>query len=202
MKKVRPSCSRRRPKNLRSLRRTSWATAFFRRRLSAEVGFISASLIPIDGQTSGNVVLYRRVVLQKIVDWGSYERFTMKHTHAVGIDLGTTYSNIAWLNEYGQPVTIPNQEGELSTPSVVFFDGEQPDRRDLKPCGTRSPVRSVSSSMSSASWAALDKYWKIDDTRYSPVHISGMILRKLIAAAQEQIGEITRSRHYRACSVQ
>ena len=50
----------------------------------------------------------------------------MKQTHAVGIDLGTTYSCLAWLNEHGHPVTIPNQEGELSTPSVVFFDGDEP----------------------------------------------------------------------------
>ena len=50
----------------------------------------------------------------------------MKKTQAVGIDLGTTYSCIAWLNEHGHPITIPNQEGELSTPSVVFFDDNSP----------------------------------------------------------------------------
>ena len=49
----------------------------------------------------------------------------MMTTHAVGIDLGTTYSCIAYLNEHGQPVTLPNQEGELSTPSVVLFDGDE-----------------------------------------------------------------------------
>ena len=40
----------------------------------------------------------------------------MLKTHAVGIDLGTTYSCIAYLNEHGEPVTLANQEGELSTP--------------------------------------------------------------------------------------
>src|SRR5689334_7890872 len=46
----------------------------------------------------------------------------MLATHAVGIDLGTTYSCIARLNQHGEPISIPNQDGELSTPSVVLFD--------------------------------------------------------------------------------
>ncbi len=116
----------------------------------------------------------------------------MKHTHAVGIDLGTTYSCIAWLNEHGQPVTIPNQEGELSTPSVVFFDGDQPI------IGTEAMRNAIASPERVVQHAKRfmgnpEKFWKIDDTRYSPVHISGMILRKLIAAAQEQIGEISQA---------
>lgn len=44
---------------------------------------------------------------------------------ALGIDLGTTYSVMARLDEQGRPVTIPNAEGEILTPSVVFFDGDQ-----------------------------------------------------------------------------
>ncbi len=113
----------------------------------------------------------------------------MKHTHAVGIDLGTTYSCIAWLNEFGQPVTIPNQEGELSTPSVVFFDGDQPIvGTEAMRNAIASPDRVVQHAKRFMGNAT--KFWKIDEMRYSPVHISGMILRKLIAAAQEQIGEI------------
>ncbi len=46
----------------------------------------------------------------------------MMQTHAVGIDLGTTYSCIACLNEHGAPESLANQEGELQTPSVVLFD--------------------------------------------------------------------------------
>lgn len=39
-----------------------------------------------------------------------------------GIDLGTTYSSIAYVDEYGKAVIIPNAENERTTPSVVFFD--------------------------------------------------------------------------------
>lgn len=41
---------------------------------------------------------------------------------AVGIDLGTTFSVVASLDHDGKPVTVPNDEGGLSTPSVVYFD--------------------------------------------------------------------------------
>ena len=114
----------------------------------------------------------------------------MKQTHAVGIDLGTTYSCIAWLNEHGHPVTIPNQEGELATPSVVFFDGDEPViGTEALRNAIASPDRVVQNAKRHVGNA--EKFWTIGDNKYSPVHISGLILRKLISAAQEQIGEIT-----------
>lgn len=48
---------------------------------------------------------------------------THRSEPAVGIDLGTTFSVIAHLDSAGRPWTIPNSEGDLITPSVVFFDG-------------------------------------------------------------------------------
>ena len=44
---------------------------------------------------------------------------------AVGIDLGTTYSAVAHIDEAGRPATIINSEGDLITPSAVLFDGQQ-----------------------------------------------------------------------------
>lgn len=40
----------------------------------------------------------------------------------VGIDLGTTFSVLAYLEEYGRPVTVPNALGDKLTPSAVFVD--------------------------------------------------------------------------------
>lgn len=43
----------------------------------------------------------------------------------VGIDLGTTYSAMAWMDESGHSALIPNAEGELLTPSVVLFEDDR-----------------------------------------------------------------------------
>jgi molecular chaperone DnaK len=45
---------------------------------------------------------------------------------AVGIDLGTTFSVLAHLDADGKPRTIVNEEGDLITPSAVFFDRDAP----------------------------------------------------------------------------
>ncbi|MCL4190736.1 MAG: Hsp70 family protein [Thermoguttaceae bacterium] len=41
---------------------------------------------------------------------------------AVGIDLGTTNSVVAWIDAAGRSSVIRNAEGEMLTPSVVLFD--------------------------------------------------------------------------------
>jgi molecular chaperone DnaK len=43
-------------------------------------------------------------------------------SRAVGIDLGTTYSLIAYVDAQGRPTCIANSNGDLLTPSVVLFD--------------------------------------------------------------------------------
>ena len=45
---------------------------------------------------------------------------------AVGIDLGTTFSAVAILDDAGRPRTIQNAEGTLTTPSAVFLDRSGP----------------------------------------------------------------------------
>ncbi|MCL2329607.1 MAG: Hsp70 family protein, partial [Bacteroidetes bacterium] len=39
-----------------------------------------------------------------------------------GIDLGTTYSCVATIDEFGKPVVLKNGEGSDVTPSVVFYE--------------------------------------------------------------------------------
>lgn len=43
-------------------------------------------------------------------------------TRAVGIDLGTTYSAVAWVADAGRSAMIANADGEILTPSVVLFE--------------------------------------------------------------------------------
>jgi molecular chaperone DnaK (HSP70) len=44
--------------------------------------------------------------------------------HVFGIDLWTTYSAIAYINDLSQAEIIRNHEGDETTPSVVFFESE------------------------------------------------------------------------------
>ena len=44
---------------------------------------------------------------------------------AVGIDLGTTYSTISYIDESGKPVCIENSNGQILTPSAVCVEGGQ-----------------------------------------------------------------------------
>jgi len=43
----------------------------------------------------------------------------------IGIDLGTTFSAIAHINEFGKAEIIPNSDNEWMTPSVILFDGPE-----------------------------------------------------------------------------
>src|SRR4051794_1378130 len=42
---------------------------------------------------------------------------------AIGIDLGTTYSAVAYIDETGTAKILPNAEGDDLTPSVIYFEG-------------------------------------------------------------------------------
>jgi molecular chaperone DnaK len=109
--------------------------------------------------------------------------------HAVGIDLGTTYSCLSYLTPQGEPVTLPNAEGELSTPSVVLFDG------DNVIVGTEALRHAVSQPERVIQHAKRfmgdrQKFWVVDGTVYRPVDVSALILQHLIDAAEERLGRI------------
>jgi len=116
----------------------------------------------------------------------------MLATHAVGIDLGTTYSCIAYLNEHGEPVTIPNQEGELCTPSAVLIEHNQ---AIVGTEALRNAIIQPDRVVQNAKRYLGDpnRVWKIDGREYTPVDIAGLILRKLISSAENQIGKIERA---------
>lgn len=113
----------------------------------------------------------------------------MQKIQAVGIDLGTTYSCIAHLNEHGEPVTIPNQEGELSTPSVAMFDGAEvivgTEALRHAIVNPRNVVQHAKRFLGKPNFR-----WEIDGRYFTPRDISAFVLKKLLAAAEERIGPV------------
>ena len=116
----------------------------------------------------------------------------MLPTHAVGIDLGTTYSCLAYLNEHGEPITVPNKDGELSTPSVVLFDG---DHIVVGTEALRNSIRHPDKVVVHAKryMGSPTHRWKINGKSYSPVDISTIILKSMLDSARERVGEIERA---------
>ena len=105
----------------------------------------------------------------------------------IGIDLGTTNSCVAVM-EGGEPVVIPNSEGNRTTPSVVAFskDGERLVGQIAKRQAVTNPdhtILSIKRRMGTA-----DKI-KIDEDTFSPQEISAFILQKLKADAESYLGQ-------------
>ena len=91
----------------------------------------------------------------------------------IGIDLGTTNSCVAVM-EGGDPVVIPNAEGNRTTPSVVAFskDGERLVGQVAKRQAITNPDRTV---ISIKREMGSDYKVTIDGKKYTPQEISAMI---------------------------
>jgi len=126
----------------------------------------------------------------------------------IGIDLGTTNSAVAVM-EGGQPTVITNEEGGRTTPSVVGFtdEGERlvgaiARRQSVtNPTGTVYSIKrfmgrrlnEVPEEISLVPYEVVEgkdgsAAVKIKDKTFSPPEISAMVLQKLKAAAEAQLG--------------
>ena len=127
----------------------------------------------------------------------------------LGIDLGTTNSCMA-IMEGGEPVVIPNAEGQRTTPSIVAFtkNGERLVGQAAKRQAVTNPKNTiysikrfmgrkfdeVAAECANVPYEVVraangDAAIKVGDKTYSPPEISSMILQKLKADAEAYLGE-------------
>ena len=112
-----------------------------------------------------------------------------KQAPAIGIDLGTTYSAVAYLDDTGRPVTIVNSEGDLITPSVVLFDGENT-------VVGKEAIKAVATEASHVAECAKRDlgeriyHREIEGRQYPPEAIQAWILNKIRLDAERQLGPI------------
>ena len=105
----------------------------------------------------------------------------------IGIDLGTTNSCVAVM-EGGEPVVIPNAEGNRTTPSVVAFskNGERLVGQIAKRQAVTNPENTVISIK--RKMGTVEKV-KIEGDSFTPQEISAMILQKLKTDAENYLGQ-------------
>jgi len=109
---------------------------------------------------------------------------------AVGIDLGSTFSVISYVNSDGVAEVIPNAEGDRITPSVFAVDDSQNiligslavDNESNNPEKT---IRLVKRKMAHGS----EKLYSLDNLNLSPIDVSAEILKKLKRDAEEYLNE-------------
>jgi molecular chaperone DnaK (HSP70) len=102
--------------------------------------------------------------------------------HIVGIDLGTTNSVVATVDDGGRVVVLPNASGRETTPSVVYFepDGTVVVGEEAVQAIAVDPdngVQLIKRAMGS------DFPLRVRGQEHTPESISALILKQLIAAA-------------------
>lgn len=109
-------------------------------------------------------------------------------SNLVGIDLGTTYSAIARLDDTGRPEIIVNKEGENITPSIVLLESK-----------TDVIVGSIAKSNYGAEpnifgrfkrEMGTNKEYKAHGEIFNPTSLSSFVLNKLKEDAESIIGDI------------
>jgi molecular chaperone DnaK len=111
---------------------------------------------------------------------------------AVGIDLGTTFSVVAHLDRDGRPCTIPNAEGDLTTPSVVWFGDEGPivGKEAVKAARTE-PQRVAAFAKREMGAAQYSR--AIGGEKLPPEVVQSLVLRKLKADAELMVGQFEKA---------
>lgn len=107
----------------------------------------------------------------------------------VGIDLGTTFSAVAYVDDSGKAQIIPNRDGDRTTPSVVLFEDGVPI------VGKEAKANSVTDSLNVSQFVKRqmgDKSFHFDTESgesFSAEDISAIILKKLKSDAEAFLGK-------------
>jgi molecular chaperone DnaK len=106
----------------------------------------------------------------------------------VGIDLGTTFSAVAYIDKDGRPEIIKNEYGNLITPSVVYLGPGGPlvgeEAKDKQAIGETAIASFFKRSMGDQNF---ELYY--EGVSYSPIDLSAEVLKYLKQTAGRFLGE-------------
>lgn len=105
----------------------------------------------------------------------------------LGIDLGTTYSCVAYVDDATEKaVTLRNCEGQLTTPSAVYFE-----EKDNIVIGDEAKTYAVTEPDKTVTFIkremGSDFKREIFDTEYTPQEVSAIILKKIVKDANSAL---------------
>src|SRR5947208_7067144 len=110
----------------------------------------------------------------------------------VGIDLGTTFSAISTLDDRGQPVTLPNRDGEMLTPSAVLLDdGNAVVGQAALDVALEQPDEVAMLIKRRMGHSTLGR--EVAGREFRPETLSAIILRKLVQDAVLRIGPVSKA---------
>ena len=106
-----------------------------------------------------------------------------------GIDLGTTYSCISYVDDFGKPVVVANQDSSPVTPSVVAFEegGNTSVGQAAKETLNTDPANVCSAIK--RQMGKRDYTFSAFGQEYTPEAISSLILKKIAKDTREVLGE-------------
>lgn len=107
--------------------------------------------------------------------------------YVFGIDLGTTYSCISYIDEYGKPIVLKNSDGDHTTPSVVMVESENNIivGTEAKRSIEMEPDRTVQ--FIKRKMGKDNDTVTLNGTTYHAPEISSMILKKIVNDANEEL---------------
>src|SRR5262245_32352346 len=110
----------------------------------------------------------------------------------VGIDLGTTFSAIATLDDRGQPITLANQDGEMLTPSAVLIENGSAvvgqAALDVALERPHAVATLIKRRMGHPTYGR-----PVADREFRPETLSAILLRKLVQDAERRIGPVEKA---------
>jgi molecular chaperone DnaK len=108
----------------------------------------------------------------------------------IGIDLGTTFCAVAAPDDRGRPVTVPNRDGDVLTPSAVYFgpDGAAVVGQAALDLAIEQPDRVAA--LVKRRMGYPDYGRPVAGREFRPETLSAVILRKLALDAEAQLGPI------------
>ncbi|MBI1903277.1 MAG: Hsp70 family protein [Planctomycetia bacterium] len=112
-----------------------------------------------------------------------------KPGHTVGIDLGTTYSTLAILDDNGDPTAIANDEDQVETPSLIVLS--ESGHVIVGPSRQRAAMEDPDNVVELIKREMGSEYKRMFDGReITPEFLSALILKKLKQDSEKRIGKI------------